>query len=266
MEEKMRPKDRSLFLYGIRVDQASPPASVHYHNTLEVYYLLKGTCWYFIDRKSYRLSAGDLAIIPPGIIHKASYDEPVSSRCLFNCTEDYIPPSVRSVLPEVPYFAKTEETAPLVEETFRIVQKEYEQPNEFSDDAIRIQVAKLLLMIAREGRKAPRDREESPIVEQAGRYIRNHYRENVSLQDVAQYCFVSREHLSRIFKKETGFGFNEYLNVYRLQKANAMLMEKPKRKIAEIALSCGFGDSNYFSKQYKKMYGVSPTETRKDGV
>ena len=61
-------------------------------------------------------------------------------------------------------------------------------------------------------------------------------------------------------------GFNEYLNIYRLKKANAMLLETPKRKIAEVAALCGFGDSNYFSKQYKKMYGISPTETRKDGT
>ena len=110
-----------------------------------------------------------------------------------------------------------------------------------------------------------RQRQESPIAEQAGRYIRDHYGEAVTLQDVANCCFVSREHLSRMFKKETGFGFNEYLNIYRLKKANAMLLETPKRKIAEVAALCGFGDSNYFSKQYKKVYGVAPTQTRRGG-
>ena len=89
--------------------------------------------------------------------------------------------------------------------------------------------------------------------------------ESVTLHDVAEHCFVSREHLSRIFKKETGFGFNEYLNIYRLKKANAILTENPKSKVSQVAVRCGFGDSNYFSKQYKKLYGVAPTRTRKGG-
>jgi YesN/AraC family two-component response regulator len=185
---------------------------------------------------------------------------------VFNCTEDYIPASVRDVLRQIPYFARTEKTGSLVDEIFETIYREYDSPDDYSEDIIRTKVAQLLLTVARDGGEAPREREESPIVEQAGRYIRAHWRENVTLQDVASYCFVSREHLSRIFKKETGFGFNEYLNIYRLKKANAMLLETPKRKIAEVAAQCGFGDSNYFSKQYKKMYGISPKETRKDGV
>ena len=89
--------------------------------------------------------------------------------------------------------------------------------------------------------------------------------EAVSLRDVAEYCYVSREHLSRIFKKETGFGFSEYLNVYRLKKADAILAENPQSKVSEVALGCGFSDSNYFSKQYKKMFGIAPTKTRGGG-
>ena len=84
-------------------------------------------------------------------------------------------------------------------------------------------------------------------------------------EDVAELCFVSREHLSRIFKKETGFGFNEYLNLFRLKKANAILTQNPKSRVSRVAVRCGFSDSNYFSKQYKKMYGIAPTKSRRGG-
>ena len=82
-------------------------------------------------------------------------------------------------------------------------------------------------------------------------------------QAVAERCFVSREHLSRIFKKETGFGFNEYLNLYRLKKANAILTKNPKSRVSRVSARCGFNDSNYFSKQYKKIYGVAPSGSRR---
>ena len=84
----------------------------------------------------------------------------------------------------------------------------------------------------------------------------------ISLGDVASYCFVSREHLSRIFKKETGFGFNEYVTLLRLRKAEEMIMCEPNKTISEIAYECGFNDGNYFSYKFKKMYGISPIKAR----
>ena len=69
---------------------------------------------------------------------------------------------------------------------------------------------------------------------------------------------------SRKFKKETGFGFNEYLNIYRLKKADIWLRNDPKAKISEIAINCGFNDSNYFSKVYKKVYKISPKDAKKE--
>lgn len=257
--------NKGLFHFERRVDGEVPNAKVHYHSSFEVYYLEQGTCWYFIDKKSYRLTEGDIALIPAGVIHKTSYETKKSSRSLFSCAESMIPESVREILSWIPYFPKTKETAGLVENLFRQIQKEYENPDEYSMDVIRTRVSELFLLIARESKKPHQEKQESPIVEKAVGYIREHYRENVTLQNVAERCYVSREHLSRIFKKETGFGFNEYLNLFRLKKANAILTENPKIRVSQVAVRCGFGDSNYFSKQYKKMYGTAPTRSKKGG-
>lgn len=247
----------------IRVDGAAPQSNDHYHNSFEIYYLQKGTCWYFIDRKSYHLTTGDIALIPAGVIHKTSYDTRTSSRTVIYCDDRCIPSSCREIMKGLPYFAKSSATAPLVESLIMKIQQEHQRPDAFSADTIRVLVAELFLLIARESGKAREEKPESPIVEKAVDYIRKHYMQTVSLQTVAEHCFVSREHLSRIFKKETGFGFSEYLNIYRMQKANAMLTENPKIQISQVALLCGFSDSNYFSKQYKKVYGVSPIKSKR---
>lgn len=254
---------KDVFSFEIRVDGKAPQSHDHYHNSFEVYYLQKGTCWYFIDKKSYHLTAGDIALIPAGVIHKTSYETPTSSRTVFNCADSFIPESVRKLMEQTPYFARTNATAPTVDALFAQIQAEYEHPDEYSMDAIRTKVASLFLLIARENGKSHEEKPESPIVEKAVAYIRKHYMQAVTLQAVAEQCYVSREHLSRIFKKETGFGFNEYLNVYRMQKANAMLTENPKSKVSQVAIQCGFNDSNYFSKQYKKMYGIAPTKAKR---
>ena len=254
---------KDVFSFHTRVDGCAPAVHDHYHNSFEFYYLQKGTCWYFIDRKSYRLSAGDIALIPSGVIHKTSYDTALSSRTVINCADSFIPDSVRELIKRIPYFSKTTQTAAQVDSLFHQIGKEYENPDDYSMDVIRAKVAELFLLIARESSKAQPEKPESPIVETAVAYIRQHYMDTVTLQDVAALCFVTREHLCRSFKKETGFGFSEYLNLYRMQKANAMLRENPKIRVAQVASYCGFSDSNYFSRQYKKFFGISPTKERK---
>ena len=237
-------------------------AKIHYHGSFEIYYLTKGTCWYFIDKKSYRLTAGDIALIPRGVIHKTSYETENYSRLLINCSENYIPKSVKELIPKIPVFSKSATSDKQIADIFDVIKEEYTAPDEFSEDIIKSKIYELLLLIAKESRASDREKTESPIVEQAVKYIRSHFSEDVTLNDVAKYCFVSREHLSRTFKKETGFGFNEYLNVYRLKKADLMLKNNSKNRISQIASSCGFNDSNYFSKLYKKMYNIAPTKAK----
>ena len=86
-------------------------AGVHYHNGFEVYYLIEGTCWYFIDKKSYHLTAGDIALIPRGVLHKTAYETDVYTRLLVYCDESFIPPSVLEVVCAIGYFAHADEHA-----------------------------------------------------------------------------------------------------------------------------------------------------------
>ncbi len=236
----------------------------HYHNLFEVYYLLEGTCWYFIDKKSYHLTAGDIAFIPEGVIHRTSYETPEHSRLLFFCDTSYIPDTVRDFAYSVSCFAKNDEYTDEINRLFSQIESESKLPDEFSEDAIRAKVAELLILIARASRESENKKEESPIVEKAVKYIRAHYAEDITLSDTADFCYVSKEHLSRTFKKETGFGFNEYVTAYRLKKAETLLRSNPKARISQVALLCGFNDSNYFSKVYKRVLGKSPTDDKKN--
>ena len=75
---------------------------------------------------------------------------------------------------------------------------------------------------------------------------------------------VSAEHLSRSFKRETGFGFKEYITLLRLKNAEELLKTRKNMSISEIAFLCGFNDSNYFSDKFKRTYGISPLNFRKN--
>ena len=73
---------------------------------------------------------------------------------------------------------------------------------------------------------------------------------------------VSPNYLSRKFRQATGMGVHEYLSFLRLQQAAVDLAETTD-SITDVALRCGFSDSNYFKDCFKRRYGVSPRTYRK---
>ena len=101
------------------------------------------------------------------------------------------------------------------------------------------------------------------LVEECVKHIKKNFAQKIALSEMAKQYSVSQEHLSRIFKKETGFGFNEFITLVRLQRAEAMLKNENGKTISEIAYACGFNDSNYFSDKFKKAYGTAPSDVRK---
>lgn len=253
----------SYFSFLVAEKEPAHTPTVHYHGDFEIYYLTEGRCRYFIDNKTYSMVPGDVVVIPPGIIHKVIYETPIHSRMLFNCTQDYLPASVLPFLEKIIHFPNSADTAQQIASIYRSLREAACQPNVFSEDINRCCVMQLLLLMAKASATVRSLPMSSLFVEQALTYIRANYTDRITLTEVAKHCAVSPEHLSRVFKKETGFGFNEYLNLYRLKKAEALLKSGQVQSISQIALLCGFNDSNYFSGAYKKMYGISPSKAKK---
>ena len=253
-----------FYTYESAVDTSLAESENHLHNDFEIYYLTHGECWYLIDKHSYKISAGDLILIPPNVIHGTRYVTPTHSRKLVNCGEWYIPESARNLFFDLPCFTGTATVQKQIERLLSVIEKESLNPDEFSKDIIRSRVAQLLLLVARESKTTEQKLIESPMVGKAVEYIASHYGDPVSLSEVAAACYVSKEHLSRTFKQETGMGFSKYLTLYRLRKANSLLRDHPELRIIDVAQRCGFSESNYFSKTYKKMFGISPMSKKKE--
>ena len=96
-------------------------------------------------------------------------------------------------------------------------------------------------------------------VEQAGQQIREHYQEDINISTVAGELEISEGYLSRVFKKETDYTFTSYLTLYRMKKAMTLLKDC-RVKVYEVAEQVGYSDTAYFSAQFKKVTGISPSE------
>lgn len=99
------------------------------------------------------------------------------------------------------------------------------------------------------------------ILRKAVEYIQAHYSEQVTLNEVAEHVYVSTYYISRMFKRELGKNFVDYLNEIRIEKAKELLKDV-RYKTYEVAENVGIPDAHYFSRLFKKYAGVTPTEYR----
>lgn len=93
-------------------------------------------------------------------------------------------------------------------------------------------------------------------------YIHTHYKDKITIEELARTATISKTEVLRCFKTIVGVSPIRYLNSYRLQRATYMLVNT-EISIQEIAEECGFDDNSYFSKLFNKKYHVSPHNYRK---
>ena len=261
MEQKISGKNET-FYYSKAIDRRYSESTQHYHPHYEIYFMKEGSCRYFLDDRSFDVEAGDLIFIPKGIIHRTNYTSATHSRLLINFTEDYIPEDVIGELDQSRFLYRSKEIARNVEEVFKKIEYEYNNTDRFSNSLLRCYAAGIFYLILRFPGTLEEATTGNELIDSVVKYIKKNYMSDIKLSAVAKMKSVSAEHLSRTFKSCTGFGFNEYVTLLRLRKAEEMIRNEPDKTISEIAYECGFNDGNYFSYKFKKIYGISPIKLR----
>jgi len=108
-----------------------------------------------------------------------------------------------------------------------------------------------------------RELEISHIIQQSQKYIDSHFRDNISLSNIAAQVEISKNYLSFLFKEELGINFTHYLTQVRIEKAKDLL-SKTNKKIYEIADEVGFDSPYYFSKVFRERTGITCKDFRRN--
>jgi len=102
-----------------------------------------------------------------------------------------------------------------------------------------------------------------PIVEKACEYIRAHYQDpDLNQGQIAEVLAVSTSYISGVFKKAMGISMIQYITMVRMEKARELLLEE-SMNVKVVAEQTGYHDEYYFSRCFKKQYGLSPLQVRK---
>lgn len=99
------------------------------------------------------------------------------------------------------------------------------------------------------------------VIKKAIAYIREHYQEGLTQEELSRKLEITPEYLSTLFKRELGINFTTFLKQFRLSHAKRLL-KGSDMKIYEVAEAVGYNDSKYFQRVFKEEYGVSPGEYR----
>jgi AraC-like DNA-binding protein len=102
---------------------------------------------------------------------------------------------------------------------------------------------------------------EPPVITRAKQFIRDHFREDLSLQIVSRSVNTSRFYFCKQFRKATGLSFTDFVTRTRIEKAKNLLLN-PNLRVSEIAYDIGFHSLTHFNRAFKKIQGQSPSAYR----
>ena len=102
----------------------------------------------------------------------------------------------------------------------------------------------------------------TPLIEEAIQYIQAHYEEKLSLEDLAKRFYINAQYFSRLFKREMGVTFTEYINSLRVEAA-CHLLTATSYPAYRIASECGFSDPSYFNRVFLRHMEVTPQKYRR---
>ena len=247
----------------------------HFHQYYELYYCKYSTCSYFVNNRILELHSGDFLLVPPREMHYTKYNSATPCTRIniyfkysdlvdntFFTNEDF-----KKYFTTIEVFHVPNAYQNKINEHLQNMLAEDKIDDNYSAVNLRLYLKQLFFLCMRfckfnQSTPAIINTLDEQILT-ALRYISDNYAETLSLESVASISGLSYTYFSKKFKLTTGMRFKEYLNIVRLKHA-ATELATTNISITEIAINCGFNDSNYFTDVFKKIYGLSPRKYRKN--
>lgn len=249
----------------------------HAHDYLELTYILKGQARYNIQGETHILKMGDLLIGNPGVVHRFDLregEEPPMEVYIgvsnFHLQEM---PQQSLILPDGGHILHCRpELKQDLNQLIQTMISETQMRQSGQYFMIKAYLVQLLLLIVRQIRGEKKQKKEGYVFESRSKgyvvkriitYMNENYNSRISLDQIAQNMYLSPVYISKIFKEETGESPIRYLIQIRLEKAKEILEDEDCGSIKDVAQSVGYEDVYYFSKLFKKYYGIAPAYYKK---
>ena len=255
--------------------------SFHWHKEWELIYIIEGCFQVYAGEEHYTANPGDTILIRDGMLHGGTPTD-----CIYECfvfdlhnlfrnldaVKKYLRPIYHHhILPQI-FYSGTEDAA--ISLAVRELMNAYRSPKEtsspfgdFHELVTYSNISRLFTLILKQEAYIPNPEEASGNSHRINQlktvleYIETHYASPVSLDLLAKEAGMNPKYFCRFFRSLTHQTPLDYVNYYRIQQA-AQMLHTSDLSITDISLECGFNDSSYFVKVFRKYRGVTPNQYR----
>lgn len=254
---------------------------IHYHSLIEISIILRGNGIYRINDKVYSITGGDIFFFRPNEAHCITDIEEggmellnlhIAPYYLYTNFQNAINSNYIKILAaNFPLISnKINDTLPQeqineVTNLFLSIRREFEIKKSDYVTLCNNYISAILILFSRAYRKAhfsQKEKQNHQKLLSVVKYIDKHYKENITLDALAQKAAYSRCYFSSIFKKCMGMSIWDYICIKRIEEA-LTLIKTTDNNILDIALECGFNNTVSFNKLFKKYTNVTPSFFRK---
>lgn len=239
----------------------------HWHRSLELFFVQEGCITFYMNNREIPLYPGDFVIVNSNEVH--SIDAPLPNTTIvvqipMEAFEGYIDPDV---------FVTFEKQDDALNETIKQIILSMYYDYEQKEYGYRLKVKSLFLKLLHilltkckrdgENQEVIRVKKQLDRLSQVTQYMREHYREDISLVEVAQHFGFTPTYLSRIFHMYVNVNYRTYLLDIRVQNAVREMMNTD-HSLIQIAMDHGFPDPRSFTSAFQKRYECKPSVYRKN--
>lgn len=239
----------------------------HWHKNLEIDYIVKGRMWTMQNNVDHDISDGEYVVVNSEDVHQTcgkTPDETVKYLVVlfsYNYIKAYFPDFENYMLD----VNKNEQAKQRVAQLLKAIVFELENKGEFSELKISCAMMQIMMVlftkcrVKKENVSTHEPSDDLEYAKKAINFIKENYKEKISLDDISSYVGLTPTYFSRYFRHSTRKTFKNYLNLVRLE--NALLdIQNNNDSETHAALSNGFPSVKSFIAVFKSVYGCAPSE------
>ena len=269
----------NTYLCSIPLDFDRVP--VHWHDYMEIIYIKKGHGYVSVDLKQYKVSGSTIVLILPGQLHSIEQYDDLSMEyeniffninMLFARTEDtsvteFLRPLLSGKITVPTVFTSVSNHYDAISACIDACDEICKTKPEGYELYIKGKLFEFFYVLSNRCRedKTTRSMKSLDKMKIIMKHVENHYMEKISIADIAEVAGFSESHFMRYFKETMGTSFIDYLREYRLTMAARLLLASDA-SILSIAEEVGFDNLSYFNRAFKKEYGITPSQYRKQSA
>ena len=244
----------------------------HYHTFHKIIILLAGRAGYAVEGERYELAPGDFVLVGSGSIHRPVVETgDYYERMILYIAPDYLraltvgdcdPSECFRQAQETFQYVYRDEGGSRVRPLFQALAETVRQGGYGAALLAQAQFTELMVevnRVVRGGHRVGAAGGDSKVVSLL-QYLNLHLADPLTIDELAARFYISKYHMMRKFKEETGYTIHNYVVTKRLMLAREKIADG--MPVGEACYACGFGEYSAFARAYKKQFSVSPRTAR----